>query len=376
MISRDRTDLVRAYVHAPVSAFAPRGIVPPNTSAREMELLVERAQELLHKWNERAERLHPCMEITGEGGLMLGAGTMLGEIWRDEYGRPRLAIDGARTGALLASAFERPVAADGLAKLQRAAVLWNEDEKALAHIHLAHIGLPPCDEAAALRLFIADALLTAGASPQTLIEAQNLAPHFAKFNIDQPRVPAGNGRESGQWAGEDAGPAPAAFRSRRERGGRRGSGGFHAIHEFLDWLRGKSNESAQEDKSSELQPALSPTDSISGPVPEQHVSSPKPSDFVGQDFGKLGVGIEKPQLGIREFDSHAAERMIERGISINDMHDTVDRPLIVLQQTRGRVYYLSDNVAVVLNPKGRVITTYSASDFDAKVKALLGHIHK
>ncbi|SFK55570.1 hypothetical protein [Methylocapsa palsarum] len=82
---------------------------------------------------------------------------------RENWSRPRLAIDGAGTGALLASAFERPVAADGLAKMRRAAALWNEDEKALAHIHLAHIGLPPCDQTAALRLFVADALLAAGA---------------------------------------------------------------------------------------------------------------------------------------------------------------------------------------------------------------------
>jgi hypothetical protein len=68
--------------------------------------------------------------------------------------------------------------------------------------------------------------------------------------------------------------------------------------------------------------------------------------------------------------------MAERGVSLNDLHDAVDHPLIVLQQARGRVFYLSDDAAVVLNPRGRVITTYSASDFDAKIEALLSHVHK
>jgi hypothetical protein len=57
------------------------------------------------------------------------------------------------------------------------------------------------------------------------------------------------------------------------------------------------------------------------------------------------------------------------------MNGVLDHPLIVLQQSRGRVYYLTDKAAVVLNRRGRVITTYSASDFDTKIKALLDHVH-
>ena len=95
-----------------------------------------------------------------------------------------------------------------------------------------------------------------------------------------------------------------------------------------------------------------------------------------ETFGKLGIGIEKPELEIREIDPHAIERMVNRGVSLNDLQDTVDDPLIVLQQSRGRVYYLSDKAAVVLNRRGRVITTYSASNFDTKIRALLEHVHK
>jgi hypothetical protein len=111
-------------------------------------------------------------------------------------------------------------------------------------------------------------------------------------------------------------------------------------------------------------------------LPKTVRSAPKPSDFVGQDFGKLGVGIEKPELDIHEIDGHAIRRMAERGVSLDDIFKTVNHPLIVLQQARGRVFYLSNKAAVVINPRGRVISTYSTSDFDSKIKALLEHVYE
>jgi hypothetical protein len=80
------------------------------------------------------------MEISDEG-LMLGAGTVVAGMAQDERGRPRLALDDEpRALALLATAYERPVDVRLLVKLRRAAELWNESEKALAHIHLAYAG--------------------------------------------------------------------------------------------------------------------------------------------------------------------------------------------------------------------------------------------
>jgi hypothetical protein len=52
---------------------------------------VEQTQELLQRWDDRARRLYPRMEIIGEG-LMLGAGTVLAGMAKDERGRPRLAL--------------------------------------------------------------------------------------------------------------------------------------------------------------------------------------------------------------------------------------------------------------------------------------------
>jgi hypothetical protein len=165
---------------------------------------VEQTQVLLQKWDDRACRLYPRMEISGEG-LMLGAGTVLAGTARDERGRLRLALDDEpRIMALLATAYYRPAETYVLAKMRRAAELWNDGEKALAHIHLAHASLPSCEEVHALRLFVADELIEAGVTPQTLMKAQGFDPAplaLLKFNPDQPRVPAGSGRESGEWSG-------------------------------------------------------------------------------------------------------------------------------------------------------------------------------
>ena len=85
------------------------------------------------------------MEISGEG-LTLGAGTVLAGMARDERGRQRLALrDEPCAMAVLATAYGQPVEAYVLAKMRRAAELWDEGEKALAHIHLSFAGLPPCD---------------------------------------------------------------------------------------------------------------------------------------------------------------------------------------------------------------------------------------
>jgi hypothetical protein len=327
---------------------------------------VEQTQELLQKWETRARR--PRMEITGEGRT-LGAGTVLAGMARDEGDCPRLALDDEpRALALLATAYERPVDVRLPAKLRRATELWNDGEKALAHIHLAHANLPRCDEVQALRLFVADELIEAGVTPETLMKAQGFDPAplallKAHFNPAQPRWPAGSGRDSGEWSGG-------------------ASVDTAGVKEFIARLLLEgARRAARALRPSEPKPAnpevVNPeAEPQRPPAAEQGISTPKPSDFVGQDFGKLGVGIDKPDLDIQEIDTHAIERMAERGVSLDDLQDTVDHPLIVLQQSRGRVYYLSDKAAVVLNPRGRVITTYSASDFDAKIKALLDHVHK
>jgi hypothetical protein len=174
---------------------------PLDSSAFETEFWVAQTHELLRKWEGR--RVHPRMEITGDE-LMLGAGTILAKMMRVERGAPRLSLsDEARAMALLATAYERLISPYVLEKIGRAAELWNEGEKALAHIHLAYAGLPPCTDEQALRLFVADELLDSGVAPAELMKAQgfDLSPLALLKFPGQPRVPAGSGRESGEWSG-------------------------------------------------------------------------------------------------------------------------------------------------------------------------------
>lgn len=157
------------------------------------------------------------MTFTDEG-LVLGTGTILAErSGRDSSAA--LMLDGVeeRLLALLAIAYGRAVSPKVIGNVRRAAGEWFGGNPCLAYIHLAHTGLPTLDDGeAAFRLFAADRLIEAGAGPRRLLElceidAAPLDLRKAGFNPDEPRVPAGNGREGGEWT-DDGVPAvtPAA----------------------------------------------------------------------------------------------------------------------------------------------------------------------
>jgi hypothetical protein len=354
---------------------------------------VQTPQEILQKWDKRTARFRRRMEITGEG-LMLGAGTVLAKMSRDRGGMPRhAAYDEPRVMALLATAYERPGETFVVAKLTRACELWNEGEKALAHIHLAHTGLPICNEGRALRLFAADELLESGVTPQVLLEAQGFDPAtlgFLKYNPDQPRVPAGSGRESRRWTSDGGGGSEGSDAAGSEDGatsedlieGRSSSSISIASNEKerdYEDRRARGQESPKEDVEHGRGVPLLPEGPLGLPLPSEGAtepaSPPKPSDFVGQDFGKLGTAVEKPDVAIAEVTGHASERMTEYGQSIDDIQSIVSDPLIVLQQSDGRYYFLSDTGAVVVDQQGRIVTTYPASQFGVDVKAILDFIH-
>jgi hypothetical protein len=91
--------------------------------------------------------------------------------------------------------------------LRRVAKHWKGGDKCLAAIHLAQMGLPGIGEDAAYRLVLAAELLDAGVAPGWLARELGLNPvqfDVSKYDENQPRVPAGSGRESGQWTSGDA----------------------------------------------------------------------------------------------------------------------------------------------------------------------------
>jgi hypothetical protein len=160
---------------------------------------------------ERAAFASPAMIFTPQG-LMLGAGTILVPAegvrkLKSLKGRERQVL------ALLSAAYGRAVAHSVLGNIKRAAKSWSEGDDLVAHIHLAHTGLGPLADfsRAAHRLRMARGALDHGASPRAVFEALRLDAHYVDaleklYNPEQPRVPAGSGRTSGQWTdSEEAG---------------------------------------------------------------------------------------------------------------------------------------------------------------------------
>jgi hypothetical protein len=145
----------------------------------------------------------PALTITRDG-LVLGR-TVLAKMGADA----RLPIDGSeeRMLALLAAAYGDLPDVKILGNVRRAASAWRDGETCLALIHLAHAGLPILpDDGASERLALADRLLANGLAPRELVKICGLDPTpfdtlKAGYNLNQPRVPAGNSG-GGQWTTE------------------------------------------------------------------------------------------------------------------------------------------------------------------------------
>lgn len=155
------------------------------------------AKRLHEEWRvrEQSVALIPVPSFTEEG-LVLGAGTVLVPA---EANRDLQPLQGqeARPLALLSAAYGAPVSPAVLRGIERSAACWRKGEDALAGIHLALTGLgtPPDPRESARRLFFADGLMKAGATPRTLVEAFAFGTDYAnaleKFDASELRLPPG-----------------------------------------------------------------------------------------------------------------------------------------------------------------------------------------
>ncbi len=151
----------------------------------------------------RAVPIAPALTLTAEG-LLLGAGTVLVAATAP---RRMSSLQGQepRVPALLAAAYGKSVAPSVPGNIERAAKAWSEGDDCLAYVHLAHTGLRPLHDVrtAAHRLFLADGALRAGASSRDILKVLHLDVRYIdaveKYSPDQPRVPKGSGRTSGEW---------------------------------------------------------------------------------------------------------------------------------------------------------------------------------
>lgn len=161
---------------------------------------------LRKRWDERA-CLYPFFHALSidPQGLVLGASTVLVPMLRKEAGASTLNLEGRehRLLATLSILYHKALPVDLLTRVSRAAMRSEAGEQALAHLELAYIGLPKIETMDdAWLLFCADSLLADGAEPHVLMQALGLDTRqldLVKYKDDQPRVPAGNGVESGRW---------------------------------------------------------------------------------------------------------------------------------------------------------------------------------
>jgi hypothetical protein len=180
---------------------------------------------LRKQWDARAAGapLHCTMTFEGDD-LVLGAGTRLATVERGPRRVDKHAVlaDDARLVAMLSAAYRRPIGASVLGYIRCALVKRGEGETAVALTHLALTGLPKLalPEEDARTLFMADGLVEAGVDPRMILRALDLDESpleelERRYNPDQPRVPAGNGDESGQWTAGANGAAGSSSRSGR-----------------------------------------------------------------------------------------------------------------------------------------------------------------
>jgi hypothetical protein len=152
-------------------------------------------------------------------GLVLGAGTV---IVPAEGPRLLKSLDGeeARVLALLSAAYGKAVPPSVLGNIRRAAKAWHEGDDCLAYVHLARgrLGELTHPHDAAQCLVIVDAFLNAGGGPRTIFEALKVSRSYVDalekdYNPNEPRVPAGSGRTSGEWTrdGVAFSPSPPSY---------------------------------------------------------------------------------------------------------------------------------------------------------------------
>jgi hypothetical protein len=320
--------------------------------------------------------LHALLTFTA-AGLALGA-TILAPLRRNAAGVETLDLSGEdRILAALTAAFLAPVDAALLGKLRRACALWTLGEKSLAQIHLAQLRLPPVGADEALRLHLADRLMAEGFAPRELCKELGFAlpAGLKKYSPDQPRD------EQGRWtSGAGGGGSSSAVVSNDVREGRSVSpggphGGEDSKEDKLDAERRALGEEPPEEDQRHGRPIdpLGPTPLPVGTRPA--AGGPVPADFVGQDFGKYGIGVENPDLTIQYSTRHALEREDREPLSREEIHDVVTNPLLVTRQSNSRFYFLNDSGAVVVDDGGRVVTNYRSSDFRQGVLDMLARIH-
>ena len=161
-------------------------------------------EQLQKQWRDgaRARGLHASLHLADEG-IVLGATVVAG---RRADGALALDGDEMRLLTLLSVAHGRALGVSVLKALGRASDCAKAGNACMSSMHMA-LALPVLDDAseAARKLFIAAGLMAKGIRPRDIwtalaFESEAFDAAAKAYNPNQPRVPAGSGQTSGQWA--------------------------------------------------------------------------------------------------------------------------------------------------------------------------------
>jgi RHS repeat-associated protein len=94
---------------------------------------------------------------------------------------------------------------------------------------------------------------------------------------------------------------------------------------------------------------------------------------IGRSYGDLGTVVESPgiQANSLNFTNYSLYRAATRDATLEAIRNTVNNPLVVLQQSTGRYLFLSNQAAVAVTPSGTIVTTYSSQYFDPEIIGVL-----
>ena len=97
-------------------------------------------------------------------------------------------------------------------------------------------------------------------------------------------------------------------------------------------------------------------------------------EIVPEDIGVAGNPVP---CEIDDYDSHAIEKLKERGITLEDAQRYINSAVIMFKQDGNRNLYLSkDGGSVLVSNSGRLITAYSKDSFKKHTREILKVVSK
>ena len=93
----------------------------------------------------------------------------------------------------------------------------------------------------------------------------------------------------------------------------------------------------------------------------------------GEDFGKIGVYVEKPELNVdwNQYAEHGNARIAERGLTQESVEKIIQEGKVLSQNKGEKFVFVSKEGVVVVSKTGKLITGYGKDRFDGNLMMIL-----